>query len=338
MSTPLIPASSNANELHAFLKRLSQVTIRYPRFKEIYDSIQDSIMLTATLGDPHCVALEGKPGAGKTTIAMTCCAASPMRVTKTETHIPVLYTLTPSAPTIKGLCSKMLASLGDPLATQGTQWAMESRLCKLLVKCKVQHIILDEFHGLYDAETDKILAKVSDWLKLFIKETKLPVLVIGREGKVQTILKSNPELSRLFSARPILTPLTWDVNNLQDPYGIWRFMQTAEKAVEVPLTQKMGRRDLLTRLHYATDGLVGLLMNLLRHAATDARKRGQTEIDLPLLSQAYLAETAAHFSNKTNPFVLSDDTDKVLAAPSAQLQANTKKRKSPKLGAVLTTR
>ena len=73
-----------------------------------------------------------------------------------------------------------------------------------------------------DSETDKILAKVSNWLKVLIKETCVPFLVIGIEGKVEVILEANSQLSRLFAVREDLTRFRWEVaepDTLYDDYA-----------------------------------------------------------------------------------------------------------------------
>ena len=87
--------------------------------------------------------------------------------------------------------------------------SLNSRLIKLLKACQVELVILDDFHHLIDTETDRVLAKVSDWLKVLIKETGIPFLVVGMEGKVERILRANAQLSRLFAARETLLPFAW---------------------------------------------------------------------------------------------------------------------------------
>jgi folate-dependent phosphoribosylglycinamide formyltransferase PurN len=61
--------------------------------------------------------------------------------------------------------------LGDPAAHTGNQSALNSRLIHFIKECAIKLVILDGFQYLIDSETEKILAKVSNWLKVLIKET-----------------------------------------------------------------------------------------------------------------------------------------------------------------------
>jgi len=70
-----------------------------------------------------------------------------------------------------------------------------------MIDCQVELVILDDFHHLIDKETNRILEQVSDWLKVLIKETGIPFLVVGIDGKVERILDANAQLSRLFAVR-----------------------------------------------------------------------------------------------------------------------------------------
>jgi hypothetical protein len=147
-----------------------------------------------------------------------------------------------------------------------------------------------------------VLARVSDWLKVLIKETGIPFLVVGIEGKVDLILQANPQLSRLFAARESLQPFAWDATNLKTARDFSRFVEVVEKAVGLPLPKDVPRVEMLYRLHYATDGVVGNLLNLMRYAALLAQQRGQVQLDLALLARAFQHRLHQHLRTKVNPF------------------------------------
>ncbi len=177
----------------------SSALIRYPRFIQLHDTIRRCQRLSKKSNEPQCISLEGRPGAGKTTLVKAYASAFPRIETEEGTDIPIFYMLTPSPVTVKGMAETMLEQLGDPAAHRGSQPSLNSRLSKLIVACNVELVILDDFHHLIDTETNRILRKVSDWLKVLIKETQVPFLVVGIEGKVRQILKENEQLSRLFA-------------------------------------------------------------------------------------------------------------------------------------------
>jgi hypothetical protein len=146
--------------------------------------------------------------------------------------------------------------------------------------CQVELVILDDFHHLIDKATNRILEQVSDWLKVLIKETGIPFLVVGIEGKVERILEANAQLSRLFAVRQTLQPFRCDPSDETSIHEFGRFVQYAEQVIGMPLPVTLPRLELLYRLHYATEGVVGNLMNLLRYAAWLTRQRNQEAITL----------------------------------------------------------
>jgi hypothetical protein len=146
------------------------------------------------------------------------------------------------------------------------------------------------------------LTKVSDWLKVLIKETGLPFLVVGIEDTVEQILDVNPQLSRLFAAREELEPFAWDLADKTCVGEFAQFVTYAEVAIGVTLPNDLPRMELLYRLHYATAGVVGNLMNLLRFAALIAQEKKIDTLDLATLALAFDRRLSRHLKVKTNPF------------------------------------
>ena len=291
-----IPASA--------LEQAHSVFIFYPRLKELRAEIQRCQQLSRIAGEPQCMALEGRTGTGKTTLIRRFTNAFPRSETRFGTTVPVFYLETPSPATVKIMASVMLEQLGDPAAHLGTVGSLNSRLIHLLKACQVELVILDDFHHLIDTETDRVLAKVSDWLKVLIKETGIPFLVVGVEGKVERILQANSQLSRLFAARETLLPFAWQTEQQNTIQGFHIFVSTIEKSIGKPLTQAVPRTELLYRLYYSTDGVVGNVMNLLRYAVMLAEERSATALEVEILAQAFEKRMAKHLRGKQNPFLL----------------------------------
>jgi hypothetical protein len=223
------------------------------------------------------------------------------------TRVPVFYAETPSPVTVKGMAATMLARLGDPAAHTGALWSMNFRLARLMTACQVELVILDDFHHLIDKETNCILEQVSDWLKVLIKETNIPFLVVGIEGKVECILEANAQLSRLFAARQTLEPFRYDQADDASLQEFARFVHYAEEALAIALPGTLPRVELLQRLHVATRGVVGNLMNLLRYAAWLTRQQQQDTIALPTLAAAFDKRLRKHLKSQLNPFTVPPD-------------------------------
>jgi hypothetical protein len=324
---------------NSLLERANTALIRYPRFKELHHHIRYCQQMSKVAGEPQCMTLEGVTGAGKSTLVQDYARSFPRVLTDAGVRIPVFYMETPSPVTVKGMAAAMLEHLGDPAAHRGTQWSMNSRLIKLMIACQVEIAILDDFHHLIDCETNRVLAKVSDWLKVLIKETGLPFLVVGIEDTVERILDLNPQLSRLFAARESLAPFQWDMADETCVWEFAQFVQYAEEAIGIALTDALPRTELLYRLHYATGGVVGNLMNLLRCAAIRAQETGTEQVGLSTLDWAFRRRLARHLKDKINPFVQAEDERFVAPEPS---EGAPKKRDAgqhpPPISSILTTR
>jgi hypothetical protein len=288
------------------LTRANTALIRYPRFKELHHNIRECQEMSLLSDEPQCMSLEGITGAGKSTLVRDYAALFPRVEEEDGTRIPIFYAETPSPVTVKGMAATMLAHLGDPAAHRGTLWSMNFRLIRLMIACQVELAILDDFHHLIDKKTNRILEQVSDWLKVLIKETGVPFLVVGITGKVECILETNAQLSRLFAVRETLAPFRYDPADEDSIQAFARFTQYAQEAIAMPLAETLPRLELLYRLHYATEGVVGNLMNLLRYAALIARQRQKNEVDLSILAAAFDKRLAKHLKGKVNPFEISE--------------------------------
>jgi hypothetical protein len=314
--------------------------VRYPRFQALHEEIQRCQQLSQLTGEPHCLALEGVTGAGKSTLVKSYAQSFPRSETPEGARLPVLYMEVPSPATIKGAAAAMLLQLGDPAATKGTLWSMNERVLLFIKACGVQLVIWDDFHHLFDAETERVLARVSDWLKVLIKEAGIPFLVVGIEGKVDLILQANPQLSRLFATRETLRPFAWNEAEADTVREFSRFVQFAEQALGRPLASAPPRVEMLYRLHYATGGVVGNVMNLLRYAAWLAGQQGKAELDLPLLSRAFQGRLQKHLRTRADPFAApADESFGALPAarPAETAPARRGKKRSPSIGEVLST-
>jgi len=305
-STTTFPPAAATNEpiASSALEQVHSVFIFYPRLKELHAEICRCQQLSKMAGEPQCMALEGLTGTGKTTLIRRFASVFPRRETVDGTTVPVFYLETPSPATVKIMASTMLEQLGDPAAHMGTIGSLNSRLIHLLKACQVELVIMDDFHHLIDTETDRILAKVSDWLKVLIKETGIPFLVVGIEGKVERILQANAQLSRLFAARETLMPFAWLPEQQSTIQSLHIFVSTVEKSVGKPLTQAIPRTELLFRLYYSTNGVVGNMMNLLRYAVMLAEEQSFLALELDILAAAFEKRMSKHLPGKQNPFLV----------------------------------
>jgi hypothetical protein len=247
------------------------------------------------------MSLEGPTGAGKTTLMRVYANAFPRVEDDDGVRVPILYLETPAPITTKGMAASLLEALGDPAAHQGTQWSMNSRLITLLRACQVELVILDDFQHLVDADTDRVLKTVSEWLKVTIKNSGIPFVVVGISGAIEKILRENSQLSRLFASREELLPFTWERARAAECADFVEFVRCAEQAIGLPVVVPYGSVDLLDRIHWATYGVVANIMNLLRYAQDIALGRGSLQVEAQDLAWAYRKRLLKHMG-RINPF------------------------------------
>lgn len=279
-----------------------RIVIRYKQFEDIEKDITECKETSRDTGEPQCMALEGQTGVGKTTIVKEFSRRYPAYDVEDRTIVPVLYVETPSPATVKDMAITMLTALGDPLPGHGTTATLNYRLSHLIRECQVELVILDEFQHLIDSETNRVLNKVSDWLKSLIKTTNVPYLVVGIEGRVEPILRANAQLSRLFAVREVLRPFEWDANNPESLSEFNSFVATFTNEIGTRFDMETDRIHLLYRLHQATRGFAGNLINLLRYAENLRKAKGLSHIGLANLAIAYDKRLKKHLLIGKNPF------------------------------------
>ncbi len=328
------------------MQRVHQIMVRYPRFMRLLEMMNECLQESKHAAEPQCMSIEGDTGAGKSTLAETMEKAHCRVEEEDRTHIPVLYLLTPSPATIGAMLDALLEALGDPGAGRGTLAAKEKRVKILFKQCRVELVIFDDFQHLVDTETDYVLHRVSEWLKALIKRTKTPFIVMGMPGQVTKVIEANPQLSRLFAAREELTGFAWNENEPDTVKDFARFVAFVEKMAEVRLCHAMERLEVLRRIHYATDGTVGNVMNLIRRAILLADANSVKDVGLEHFDLAFSRRLEKHMKSKLNPFTLPGgslfvppETPVASKDPAEAVGKRGKKRtiKQPGVGEVLST-
>lgn len=333
-------SSANAKSLQSPNVNFNKI-IKYPRFNELYNCIIMCQELSQAMGEANCMALEGCTGAGKTTLLRTFESAFGRYETDLGTKIPVFYMETPSPVTVKGMASRMLHELGDPAYDKGALWSMNARLIHFIKSCEVELVILDDIQHLID-DRGRTIIDVSEWIKVLIKETNVPFLIVGQEGQIENILKANDQLSRLFAQRETLRPFSMDSKEDKKAFAI--FVQYAVESTGIAWAEGLPHGELMERLHFASRGVIGNLMNLLYTSALIAGKNNSNKITLDILSEAFRSRLEKHVS-RSNPFILeANETFKPPKTPLVDLPEGLgrrgNRRKEPRESAsdVLTTK
>ena len=185
----------------------NKLIVLHPRFREAVALLERCHQASQQAGEPVCGAILGASGVGKTSVVDHYCRLHPPRETDTATRQPVLkVTLQPDARP-KGIAADLLLALGDPAWSSGTVQTLTNRAVKLLKHCGVELIVMDEFHHLFDVDRAKVMTKASQWLKVLIVNTGIPVVVCGMPEAEYVLSAEHTE--RRFKQRLTLRCFTW---------------------------------------------------------------------------------------------------------------------------------
>ncbi|WP_370153691.1 TniB family NTP-binding protein [Ferrovibrio sp.] len=271
--------------------------IRHKRWDNIIRKLEYCRTWSKGATDPYCMMVLGESGTGKSAVVAAYMQRHKVSEEEEGQRIPVLKVDAPAVPTMKSLAESMLFALGDPLADKGTLNARTDRLIRLLKRCGVEIIIVDEFQHFLEHESAKSLQSTSDWLKNLITQSRLPVVLVGLE-KCGKILESYPQLDRRFMAQAYLKPFRWHEAKREE---FFHFLSELDD--QLPLREKSGLSDpeMAQRLFFASKGLVSSLMKIVRQGAHIAIELNEPRITAKSLSKAYKLTTARRI--KPDPFL-----------------------------------
>ncbi len=287
------------------IRYVELIRIYYPLWNKIYAKLQQCHEMKSIAADPPVMLLVGPAGAGKTTLAASYARKYPAIFTDTVTLRPVIMATIPSKADVHNLIMALLEALGDPGALKGTIGAKERRLIRYFKeRCMVELLILDELQHFVDRDNLRILQNASNWLKTFIKETKVACLLIGLQDDAEEVVNSNSQLYRLFGDPYVLAPFNWDEKNPDATKEVFRdFLREIEKLLPLKEPSHLAYYDTALRCFVASGGLMSYQMKLVRTATRLALERRKECLDLDLLSQAFKEELASERRGIPDPFI-----------------------------------
>lgn len=327
------------------------IYIGYPRFDALLKKIKFCHEYSCVSAEPECLLVTGPTGAGKTTLLKQYARKFPREVTETRTKVPVLIATIPSPATHKSMVQKLLFELDDPAPGTGTTTsALTIRLYNFLKDCGVELIVLDELQHFIDRDSLKVLQTVSDWLKTLLVDTKIPIVLLGLPES-ENVINANPQLSRRFAHRHSLEPFSFDTQEKMDEFR--KFLFALDKQLPFQEHSGLSAVDMAARIYYATDGVVGYVMKLIRKATYLGLLQGRQKLDMDVLAEAF--EQHIHsdkpiknynpftedcslnkeakdeiFSNKTNNSNGKENKTKGVGNKAANRRMNAKKPKKEK--------
>lgn len=325
----------------------NHLRIEYPLLKELLVEIEDCHLLQlAGTVEPDCILIWGATGAGKSTLLNAYANRYSRFETESGDIVPVLNAVVPAPATVKDMASKLLQRLGDPGYDKGTTGSKTIRLFNLLNDCQTELILLDELNHLFDRDSEKLLKTASDWLKCLILETKIPIVAFGLPSSEFILSKENNEqLSRRFSQKFYLEPFHWFVNNnnqngsgSEEGETFRKFLFILDK--KLPLLERSGlaNKEIAKSIFYATDGIIGYVMKLIRAALQMALRQEKESISVDMLAASFDRHIKQDKPGKVNPFIHDFSLIDVpnLSSEAVKIQLKVTNRRLKTKGSVQT--
>lgn len=320
------PVDWSKKTLEERILKAEGIYVLSPSLKEVNDAIQHCHQYSRYSREPKCLLITGRPGVGKTTLAEYYMKDYPRTETDEGLRVPVLYVRIEVPATPKSLVSALLSALGDPAAEKGNIGNQTRRLRKFLKDLKTGLIILDEFQHFIDRDSLKVLKTISDWLKLLIDNSKLPVVLMGMPySRIILDTRGNEQLKRRFSLRRSIEPFGWG-GKKEEQEGFRTFLKFIDE--ELPFNERAnwaGDKAMAFRFYCATNGVIYYVMNIVRMATLNAINQSMKAITLDLLADAYDESLVSAYPDRENPFRC--DVENLKTAPFTDWQPELKNLK-----------
>jgi hypothetical protein len=274
-----------------------RLTVYHPRFEGGLKILKKCYKSAGTTDEPDCKVFFGPSGSGKSTLAKTFVAQYPAVDRKTHRETPVLFVQVPAFSTVKSFEETLLYKLGDPLWDRGTVFAKSIRFRTICKECKVRMIILDDFQHFVDYRRN-IPTEVAEWLKEQMIQMEISVAAFGLDRCLK-VFEQNEQLRRRFGAPIPFGQFLWKEGNERKDFRT--FLHSVEESMP-DFSMPQLNVDFCFRMHYASYGLVGYAMKIIRGAIRSARRRCTSEITLRMFEESFAEQVWDEPSTGPNPF------------------------------------
>lgn len=276
-----------------------QTFILYPRLQRMV-SLLEECRASRHDGDPRSAFVYGQPGAGKSSLKLYFTHQVQYRERDDANELNILSVDIAAPATPKSVASAMLWRMGDRYWDRGTTSVLLGRVAHFVRRCKVELIVLDEFHHLIKSGSSNVLHETSEWLKSLINQTNIPVVAFGMETGL-AVLETNQQLGRRFPVREELKPFSIDTPEGYQEFA--RFLYLVDQRLPLAEPSNLHLSHRVVGIYNATGGIVGHVMDLLLHAMVHAVELGREAIEDEDLAHGFERIRHSAAANIDNPFL-----------------------------------
>lgn len=295
---------------------LSAIFLETRRVRRAFQRIDD--LLERGWEDTFCRALLllGNSRAGKTQIVTHYLRQRVDGQPDLAKRPKVVVVEVPAGCTLKTFAVDLLAALGDPAPSHGSQAELTMRIIEAIEREQVDLIVIDEVQRLIDADTDKVKRDVANWLTGLLNKRLCPLLLVG-ERKAERVFQGNMHLEGRTLGEVVLTPYDW--NESEDRAEFRGVLHLIDKSLGLPEQSGLGQPDTALRIHAYAQGLLGQAATLVDQARAIARREGRPKLTHDILAEAVDELRVGEARARENPFRV----DSVAVVPPAGEEVET---------------
>ena len=194
-------------------------------------------------------------------------------------------------------------------------------------------IIYDDVQHFVDRRDSNALPAVSNWLKTLVKDAKIACVLVGLQDQAEEVIRVNRQFSDLFGDPCLLEPFDWPYLDPQarEATDFQKFLRQLEELLPFNKPSVLSEPTLAWRCFVASDGILRLLMRLIRGASYLALTQGGEHLTMEWLAKAFEEELGEIQRGMSNPFT-SDELPKRKPVPRSQpgIPEGTNNRSQPR--------
>lgn len=263
---------------------IGQVFVPSDSLQEIINDIKGVRSLAKEVSyneQPDSILIVGESGVGKTELLKRYVLQFPRYVHCNPEGdeydvVPIVSVSLPDDASGRAAPVEILKALGGEAENpKGTRAELNRRFCDRAKDCKVELIVIDEFHHAFSNITPVQLKNAADWIKNLINKTGIPVVLMGLPVCLE-ILQQHPELRNRFSiVHHIERFYLADINK-------WRvFLKKLDRNLGFKYLTGLDEPELALRLLAVSGGLLTVLMKkIIRPAAREALADGDEYVPI----------------------------------------------------------
>lgn len=269
------PQALMANHLRAKLI-LCPLFIDHTRILEVMNEVH--WMLSNQSGRAPGLVVCARPGSGKTELAKRIERAYPQRepVEGQLPVVPIVRISMTGAHDCRTVYGRVMETLDIPYSARMTTTAREVQVLHLLRRVSCVLLVLDEFQDVLQGN-DREQRRALDAVKLLMNEVNLPILALGTD-KAGRALQSDEHLAARF--RHMALPV-WKKNE-----DLVAMLKAVHMQLPLRKPSSLISEEVIQRILKHSNGILGLIMNLIQDAAVHAIIEGKEFIDVKMIDLA----------------------------------------------------